>query len=74
MPEGFTQPAPTDVWQPFDQPPAQRAAISGGRTLTVFARIKDGVSREAALGGRGRVHATDARRPARRTIATTGIA
>ena len=49
MPEGFTQPAPTDVWQPFDQPPAQRAAITGGRTLTVFARIKDGVSREAAL-------------------------
>jgi putative ABC transport system permease protein len=49
MPEGFTQPAPTDVWQPFDQPPAQRAAITGGRTLTVFARIKDGVSRETAL-------------------------
>src|SRR5688572_9525259 len=49
MPEGFTQPAPSDVWQPFDQPPAQRAAIAGGRTHLVFGRIKDGVSREAAL-------------------------
>jgi len=48
MPEGFSQPAPTDVWQPFDLPPAQRAAISGGRSLSIFGRIADGVSPEAA--------------------------
>jgi predicted permease len=49
MPEGFTQPAPSDVWQPFDLPPNQRAVISGGRTLSIFGRIKDGVSLDAAL-------------------------
>jgi predicted permease len=49
MPEGFVQPAPTDVWQPFDLPPAQRSVISGGRILAIFGRIADGMSREAAL-------------------------
>ena len=49
MPEGFSQPEPTDLWQPFDLPPAQRAAINGGRILTTFGRIADGASREAAL-------------------------
>jgi putative ABC transport system permease protein len=49
MPEGFAQPAPTDIWQPFDLPPAQRAAINGGRLLTVFGRIADGRSRAAML-------------------------
>ncbi len=49
MPQGFSQPAPTDVWQPFDLPPNQRIIISGGRTLAIFGRIADGVSREAAL-------------------------
>ena len=49
MPEGFVQPAPTDVWQPFDLPQNQRAVISGGRTLSIFGRIRDGVSHDAAL-------------------------
>lgn len=49
MPRGFAQPAPTDIWMPFDLAPAVRAAVSGGRTLTTFARIEDGVSREAAV-------------------------
>jgi predicted permease len=49
MPPGFVQPAPTDVWQPFDLPQNQRAVISGGRTLSIFGRIKDGVSHEAAV-------------------------
>lgn len=49
MPEGFALPAPTDVWQPFDIPPNQRTAITGGRTLGIYGRIADGVSREAAL-------------------------
>ncbi len=49
MPEGFAQPAPSEVWQPFDLPQAQKTVISGGRTLVIFGRIADGVSREAAL-------------------------
>lgn len=48
MPRGFVQPAPTDIWVPFDLPANQRAAVAGGRTLTIFGRIKDGVTREAA--------------------------
>ena len=48
MPQGFSQPAPTDVWQPFDLPQNQRAVISGGRTLGLFGRIKDGITPEAA--------------------------
>jgi predicted permease len=49
MPEGFTQPAPTDVWQPFDLPEQQRSVISGGRILSMFARIRDGVPYAAAV-------------------------
>jgi predicted permease len=48
MPEGFTQPAPTDIWQPFDLPQSQRAVITGGRILAVYGRIADGISAEAA--------------------------
>lgn len=48
MPEGFAQPVPTDVWLPFDLPPAQRAAIHGGRILTIWGRIASSATREAA--------------------------
>lgn len=48
MPEGFTQPLPTDVWLPFDIPGQQRVNITGARQLTVYGRIADGVTREAA--------------------------
>jgi predicted permease len=48
MPEGFAQPAPTDVWTPFDLPANLRTVIAGGRTLSVFGRIADGVSHAAA--------------------------
>jgi predicted permease len=48
MPNGFTQPVSTDIWLPFDIPPAQRAVISGGRQLTVYGRIADGMSFETA--------------------------
>jgi len=48
MPAGFAQPTPTDIWLPFDIPAAQRALISGGRQLTVYGRLKDGTTFEAA--------------------------
>ena len=48
MPEGFAQPVPSDIWLPFDIPPAQRTVISGGRQLTVYGRIADGRTFEAA--------------------------
>jgi putative ABC transport system permease protein len=48
MPEGFSQPAPTDVWQPFDIPPNQRTQVAGARSLAIFGRLLDGVSPEAA--------------------------
>ena len=48
MPEGFAQPVPTDVWLPFDIPASQRTAITGGRQLTVFGRLRDGVTLEQA--------------------------
>jgi predicted permease len=48
MPEGFTQPTPTDIWLPFDIPAPQRALISGGRQLTIYGRLADGTSFEAA--------------------------
>ena len=35
MPAGFAQPAPTDVWLPFDIPPSNRTAVLGKRSLTV---------------------------------------
>jgi putative ABC transport system permease protein len=49
MPVGFAQPVPTDVWQPFDLPEAQRTNITGARILTIFGRIADGRTREAAV-------------------------
>jgi predicted permease len=49
MPEGFTQPAPTDVWIPFDLPATQRVAITGARTLTNIGRLADGATRESAM-------------------------
>jgi predicted permease len=48
MPEGFTQPAPTDVWMPFDLPPNVRSAVTGGRIVAIFGRLADGVTRQAA--------------------------
>ena len=48
MPEGFAQPVPSDIWLPFDIPATQRTAITGGRQLTVFGRLADGVSLERA--------------------------
>src|SRR5215208_4119892 len=48
MPDGFAQPVPSDVWLPFDIPPTQRTAITGGRQLTVYGRIADGQSFEMA--------------------------
>jgi putative ABC transport system permease protein len=48
MPAGFSLPLPTDVWLPFDIPPQQRVNVTGARQLTVYGRIADGVSAEAA--------------------------
>ena len=48
MPDGFAQPVPSDVWLPFDIPATQRSVISGGRQLTVYGRLADGTSFEAA--------------------------
>lgn len=48
MPEGFTLPLPTDIWMPFDIPEQQRVNITGARQLTVYGRIADGVTTEAA--------------------------
>ncbi|HYV96307.1 MAG TPA: ABC transporter permease, partial [Gemmatimonadaceae bacterium] len=39
MPAGFGQPAPTDIWMPFDIPPRLRANITGARTLGTYARL-----------------------------------
>lgn len=48
MPEGFQQPAPTDIWVPFDLAPGLRTIITGGRVLSVFGRLADGKSLAAA--------------------------
>jgi putative ABC transport system permease protein len=48
MPPGFAQPAPTQVWLPFDVPPSYREHVILKRTLTVFGRLEPGVSRAAA--------------------------
>lgn len=49
MPEGFAQPAPTDVWLPFDLPmPAAWTATTGARQLGIYARLADGVTPAAA--------------------------
>ena len=48
MPAGFAQPVPTDVWLPFDILTRQRTAITGARTLSVYARLADDRPRAAA--------------------------
>jgi putative ABC transport system permease protein len=48
MPTGFSQPVPTDIWLPFDILLRQRTAITGARTLSVYARLADGRPRAAA--------------------------
>jgi putative ABC transport system permease protein len=48
MPDGFAQPASTDVWLPFDIPAAQRTGITGARTLTNLARLRDDVTLDDA--------------------------
>ena len=48
MPPGFEQPAPTEVWLPFDIPPQQRTAVTGARTLSVYARLAPDRDRAAA--------------------------
>ncbi len=41
MPAGFSQPAPTDIWLPFDIPASMRTSITGARSLSVYARLAD---------------------------------
>lgn len=48
MPAGFSQPLPTDIWLPFDLPAQQRAAVTGGRILSVYGRVADGKTLEQA--------------------------
>lgn len=48
MPPGFAQPAPTAFWVPLDVPPALRTRITGGRRFSVFGRVADGMSMDAA--------------------------
>ncbi|HKJ00911.1 MAG TPA: ABC transporter permease, partial [Longimicrobiales bacterium] len=48
MPAGFSHPLPTDVWLPFDLQEQLRTAISGGRIVSVYGRLRDGVSKRAA--------------------------
>ena len=49
MPPGFAQPAPTDVWLPFDVPALYQPTVLGRRTLTVYGRLRPDVSRDAAV-------------------------
>lgn len=49
MPAGFAHPLTTDLWLPFDlSTPAAWTAVTGARNLTVYGRLKDGVSVAAA--------------------------
>jgi putative ABC transport system permease protein len=48
LPAGFGQPLGTDVWLPFDLPDNMWNAISGGRQLNTYARLKAGVTATAA--------------------------
>jgi len=48
MPAGFSQPAPTDIWLPFDIPMQARISVTGARTLSVFGRLADGLPRARA--------------------------
>ena len=49
MPAGFGQPAPTDIWLPFDIPAAMRTSITGARSLSIYARLADDRTPEAAV-------------------------
>jgi putative ABC transport system permease protein len=49
MPPGFALPLPTEIWLPFDIPEQQRRNILGARTLGVYGRLAEGVSREEAV-------------------------
>jgi putative ABC transport system permease protein len=44
MPERFTFPEHADVWIPLEQMPGLRAARRDARTLSVFARLREGVT------------------------------
>lgn len=44
MPPRFEQPFNTEIWLPFDLPETQWHHINGGRQLTLFGRLADGVS------------------------------
>jgi putative ABC transport system permease protein len=44
MPAGFAQPAPTQLWLPFDIPAAARTSVTGARQLSVFGRLAAGVT------------------------------
>lgn len=48
MPAGFVQPAPTDIWLPFDVPESFWNSVVGARQLTVMGRLANGVSTQAA--------------------------
>lgn len=49
MPKGFAQPAPTDIWLPFDVPTAWRTSITGARQLTIFGRLSPSTTHERAV-------------------------
>jgi putative ABC transport system permease protein len=44
MTEGFTFPEHADIWIPLEQMPGLRSAGRDARTLSVFARLRDGAS------------------------------
>ncbi len=48
MPEAFTHPLPTEIWLPFSLTQRQMTSITGARSLTLYGRLKDGVTRAAA--------------------------
>jgi putative ABC transport system permease protein len=58
MPPGFTHPLPTDLWLPFDlNSPTAWTAVTGGRNLSVYGRLEDGVSLAAARAEMNRLTA-----------------
>jgi putative ABC transport system permease protein len=44
MPGGFSFPEHPDIWMPLEQMPGLRSARRAARTLSVFARLRDGVA------------------------------
>ena len=44
MPAGFGQPAPTDIWRPFDLPESAWSRVNGQRQFIAYGRLADGVS------------------------------